>query len=276
MPTDTELVAAARAGDERALDALVTRYEPRVYRFSYRLTGSADEAAEVAQDSLMALARSLGTFRGEASLATWLYTVARRLAIRKSKQRAKVRSRETSLDDLDTTASKALTSGEPTPEDVAVRHERDAAINRALGHLSPAHREVLVLRDIEGLTAPEAAKILGLGVRAVKSRLHRARVSLRSELAPLVGVTEPDRTKPSCRDVVEQFSKSLEGELGRATCVELEAHLKKCRGCRALCGSLKKVLAVCRQSPERDLPRALKRSLQHAVRQARSASPARA
>jgi RNA polymerase sigma-70 factor (ECF subfamily) len=265
---DDDLLRAARAGDERALSALVARYEPRVYRFSYRLTGNADDAAEVSQDTLLAMARSLRTFRGEATLTTWLYTVARRFAMRRFRQRARQLSRETSLDDLDNPSEPKLRSTAPTPEEVTVTLERDAAINEALGQLSPAHREVLLLRDVEGLTAPEVSTVLGIGVRAVKSRLHRARLSLRATLAPLVGADVPASGKPGCRDIVSQFSRSLEGELGQSTCAVLEAHLARCRGCRETCASLKKVLAICRQAPARDLPAALKRSLQRAVRQA--------
>jgi RNA polymerase sigma-70 factor (ECF subfamily) len=266
--TDDELLRAARLGDDRALGALVARYEPRVYRFSYRLTGNADDAADVSQDTLMAMARSLKSFRGESALTTWLYTVARRFAMRRYRQRARQRSRETALEDIDNPSEPRLRSAAPTPEDLTVALERDAAINAALRRLSPSHRDVLLLRDVEGLTAPEASKVLGIGVRAVKSRLHRARLSLRATLAPLVGADVLASGKPGCQDIVAQFSKSLDGELGPATCAELEAHLGRCRGCREACASLKKVLAVCRQAPARDLPAALKRSLQRAVRQA--------
>ena len=265
---EDDLVTAARAGNRRALDALVTRYEPRVYRFSYRLTGNADDAAEVSQDTLLAMARSLRTFRGEASLTTWLYSVARRFALKRYRQRAKRLTRETSIEDVESAAEPKLRSTAPTPEEVTVRLERDAAINDALRQLSPTHREVLLLRDIEGLTAPEVSKVLGIGVRAVKSRLHRARLNLRVTLAPLVGDEAVAPPKPGCRDIVSQFSQSLEGELGPSTCAELEAHLERCPGCRATCASLKKVLAVCRQAPPRDLPKALKRTLREAIRQA--------
>ena len=260
---------AARAGDPRALNALVARYEPRVYRFSYRLTGNADDAAEVAQDTLLAMARSLNTFRGDSALSTWLYSVARRFSLTRYRQRARRLAREAPLDQADSVPPGALRSPIPTPEEMTVRRERDEAINHALGQLSRPHREVLLLRDVEGLTAPEVSKVLGIGVRAVKSRLHRARVNLRTLLMPVAG-TEERALKPGCRGVVEQFSRWLEGDLGRATCVELEAHLKRCRGCRHNCASLRDVLRTCRQAPGADLPKALKQSLQRAVRQARA------
>ena len=261
---------AARAGDTRALNALVTRYEPRVYRFSYRLTGDADEAAEVAQDTLLAMTRSLGTFRGESALSTWLYSVARRFSLSRHRQRTRRLAREAPLDEAEGVPPGMLRSPAPSPEEMTVARERDAAINGALGRLSPAHREVLLLRDVEGLTASEVSKVLGIGVRAVKSRLHRARVRLRASLAPVVGATVGEPVTPGCRGVVEQFSRWLDGDLGRATCAELEAHLKRCRGCRQVCESLKEALRACRQAPSRDLPQALKRSLQQAVRQIRA------
>jgi RNA polymerase sigma-70 factor (ECF subfamily) len=267
---DAHLVAAARRGDAGALDALVRRYEPRVYRFSYRLTGDADEAAEVAQDTLLAMARSLHTFRGEAALSTWLYSVARRMAIRRHRQRTRRSSRETSLDTETTLDGDRLIATTPTPETALIAHELDAAVNRALLTLNRSQREVLVLRDIEGLTAPEVAKVLKIGVRAVKSRLHRARLSLRTALAPLVGGVAQTPSKPGCQDVLAQFSQQLDGDLSRAACAELAAHLERCRDCRGACASLKKVLAACRRATPHELPKSLRQTIRQAVRRARA------
>jgi RNA polymerase sigma-70 factor (ECF subfamily) len=272
--TDTDLIAAAQRGDARALDALVRRYEPRVYRFGYRLTGRADEAAEIAQDTLLAMARSLKSFRGDAALSTWLYSVARRLAIRRHRQHARRASRETSLDTDTPLGGDLLISDAPTPEAALAARELDAAITDALRTLSRSQREVLVLRDIEGLTAPEVAKVLKIGVRAVKSRLHRARLSLRAALAPVVGGTAAAPAKPGCQDVLAQFSRQLDGDLSRAGCAELAAHLERCRDCRGACASLKKILAACRQATPRELPKSLRQTIRQAVRRARAETSA--
>ncbi len=272
--TNADLITAARDGDARALDALIRRYEPRVYRFSYRLTGHADAAAEIAQDTLLAMARSLKSFRGEAALSTWLYSVARRFAIRRHRQQARRSSRETSLDTDMGFDGERLISREPTPEAVLVAREIDAAVNRALLTLNRAQREVLVLRDIEGLTAPEVAKVLKIGVRAVKSRLHRARLSLRTALAPVVGDLAEAPSKPGCQDVLTQFSRQMDGELSRAACAELADHLERCRDCRGACASLKKVLAACRRATPRELPKGLRQTIRQAVRRARAEQPA--
>lgn len=263
--TDADLIADAKAGDARALDALVTRYEPLVYRFGYRLTGNADDAAEVAQETLIAMTRALKTFRGDSALTTWLYTVARRLAIRKHRQRAARRSRETSLEGVDAGYRDTLPAGGPSPEASAAARETAAAIDRALAALKPAQRDVVVLRDMEGLTAPEVAKILRIGVRAVKSRLHRARLALRAILAPALGIAMAE-PKPGCRAMAQLFSSYLDGDLSKRTCADLEAHFQKCQGCADGCKSLARILAVCRQAPARDLPAALDRSLRRALR----------
>jgi RNA polymerase sigma-70 factor, ECF subfamily len=264
-PTDRDLIAAARAGDAQAIDRLVTRYEPQVYRFSRRLCGDADAAADVAQETLMAMVRALPRFRGDAALSTWLYTIARRRCQRRHRRSRFAPEREESLDRLDTGGPDALPSDSPTPEQVLSTRELEAAVTRALSALPAAHREVLVLRDMEGLTAPEAGEVLGLGVRAVKSRLHRARVALRRQLAPVIGGRGAEDVKPGCRDVATLFSRYLEGELGRKTCAEMEAHLAGCTGCRATCESLKRVLAVCRHASGPALPRALRRSIRAAI-----------
>ena len=95
----------------------------------------------------------------------------------------------------------------------------------AISALDPMYREVLVLRDVEGLSAPEVAEILGLSVEAVKSRLHRARVAVRQQIAPVLGAVEPAALAPAeqaCPDVVELFSRRLEGEISGDVCAELE------------------------------------------------------
>jgi RNA polymerase sigma-70 factor (ECF subfamily) len=88
------------------------------------------------------------------------------------------------------------------------------------------YREVLVLRDVEGLSAPEVGEVLGLSVEAVKSRLHRAAIAVRERVAPALGAAEPP--KPGCPDVLPLLSRHLEGELKPETCQEMERHLATC------------------------------------------------
>lgn len=124
-----------------------------------------------------------------------------------------------------------------------------------------------MLRDVEGLPAPEVAAILGISVDAVKSRLHRARVAIREELAPVLGrpVASPPRGA-LCPDVLTLFSQHLEGGIDPGTCAKMEAHLSECPHCRAACASLKRTLAICRQLPTSDVPASLAASVQSAIR----------
>jgi RNA polymerase sigma-70 factor (ECF subfamily) len=125
---------------------------------------------------------------------------------------------------------------------------------------------VLVLRDIEGLSAPEVAKVLSISVDAVKSRLHRARMAVRGELAPVLR-TPRDEPPPDsmCPDVLTLFSQHLEGDISPSVCATMEAHLARCGRCRSTCESLKRTLAVCRQLPTPEVPAPIVASIKTAI-----------
>ena len=265
-PTDDELLAAARHGDAGALEVLLVRYQPHLFRFGLRMCGNAEDAGDVAQESLIAMARSLRDFRGDASVSSWLYAIARRFCIKKRRRRKFAPAREESLDAPETTAAQRLADRAPNPEQTATNRQLAAALTRAIDALDPAQREVLVLRDVEGLPAPEAAQVLGISVEAVKSRLHRARVAVREELAPVLGrpaVGSPPTAM--CPDVLTLFSRHLEGEIDPSVCATLEAHLARCSHCRHACESLKRTLATCRQLPTPDIPASLAASVKAAI-----------
>src|SRR6266540_6127679 len=119
----------------------------------------------------------------------------------------------------------------------------DALPIRAIATLPASLRDVLVLRDVEGLSAAQAGRQLDLGERAVKSRLHRARVALRELLAPHLAPEAP--RAPGCPDVALQLSRFLEGELDAGACARLEKHVAGCAGCGAACSSLRAALGAC-------------------------------
>jgi RNA polymerase sigma-70 factor (ECF subfamily) len=126
---------------------------------------------------------------------------------------------------------------------------------------------VLVLRDVEGLSAPEVAKVLEISVDAVKSRLHRARVAVRQALTPVLGTAADGRPRDSmCPDVLRLFSQHLEGDIDPNVCATMEAHLAQCDRCRGTCESLKRTLAVCRQLPTPDVPATIAASIRAAIR----------
>jgi RNA polymerase sigma-70 factor (ECF subfamily) len=270
-PTDDELIAAARTGDRDAVEALVVRHQPQVYRFALKTCADVESAKDVLQETLLALARSVESFRGEAALSTWLYTVARNGCLRRRRRSKFAPVREESLETLGAGQLDALVAPTRSPDQQLVDQEQRDSLDAALDTLDPGQREVLVLRDVEGLTAAEVATVMGLSVDAVKSRLHRARVALRRELAPVLAPAPPEAAAAPdvepCRDMLEVFSRHLEGDLSGNTCAEMEAHLATCDACRGRCESLRQVLALCRAAPAPALPADVDQSVRKALRE---------
>ena len=265
--SDEDLLAGARRGDAEALEALILRYQPRLYRFGVKMCRDPEDASDVAQDTLLAMARSVRDFRGEASISTWLYTIARNFCIKKRRRRKFEPAREESLQAVDAERLERAIDPSPDPERKAAGQEVEGALRSAIESLDGKQREVLVLRDIEGLSAPEVAKVLGSSVQAVKSRLHRARVAVRERVAPLLGL--PVATAPrqaGCRDVLRLFSRHLEGEIAPEVCADMEAHLRRCDRCRGACESLKRTLALCRATPAPEVPLSVRESVRDAIR----------
>jgi RNA polymerase sigma-70 factor (ECF subfamily) len=263
--TDGELLAAARQGDAAALETLLVRYQPQLYRFGLRMCGNENDAGDVAQESLISMARSLRDFRGDASVSSWLYTIARRFCIKKRRRSKFAPAREESLDAPGIDAAQRLADPAPSPEQAATNRELQHALTLAIDRLEPAQREALVLRDIEGLSAAEVARVLGVSVDAVKSRLHRARVAVRQALAPVLAAPSDEPRDPMCPDVVMLFSQHLEGDIDPTVCATMEAHLARCPRCRGTCDSLRRTLAVCRQLPTPEVPASIAASIRAAI-----------
>ena len=271
--SDADLLAAARQGDRAALESLLERHQGRVYRFGLKMCRDAEDAEDVLQDTLLAMARSVQDFRGASSISTWLYTIARNFCIRK-RRRSRFAPEETSLDAGDAEAIGVADALSRTPEDLLIGKQVEAALDRAIGALDPKHREVLVLRDIEGLTAAEVGEVLGITPQAVKSRLHRARVAVRNHLAPVLGVSEAVPVAPGgCPDTVGSFSRYLEGEIGEDACRQMEQHLARCPRCEGACAALKESLALCRASGRQaEVPAAVQSAVRKAIRNALDAA----
>lgn len=263
--TDAELVAAAQAGEARAAEALFARYEQPLYRIGLRMCRDPEDAREVLQDTMLAAARTLGEFRGEAAVGTWLYAIARSFCI---KRRRKA-SRSPAVMDQDEEAVALLPDTAALPDEAAAGQEVGRALQLAIAGLSRPYRDVLILRDVEGLTAPEVAAALGIGVDAVKSRLHRARVAVRDKIAPLLDASDLPPELPSCPDVLNLFSQRLEGEIDADLCHQMEQHVAGCARCSAACDSLKRTLALCQTSGHRGapVPEKVQASVRRAVRE---------
>jgi RNA polymerase sigma-70 factor, ECF subfamily len=172
--TDPALLAQAAAGDREAFGVLVARHQASVYRFARSVVARAADAEDVLQQTFLAGWRSAGRFRGESSVRTWLLVIARNAALNLRAQDARRAEADVPLDELGMAAG----WGADDPESAAVLAERRAVVEAAFQALSAAEREVLTLRDLEGLSGEETAALLGVTVPAVKSRLHRARLAL--------------------------------------------------------------------------------------------------
>jgi RNA polymerase sigma-70 factor (ECF subfamily) len=269
---DTHILAAAQAGDPKALDELIERHQGRVYRFGLKMCRDPEDAKDVLQDTLIAAARSIRDFRGASSFSTWLYTIARSYCIKRRRRSRFAPAREESLEAREPglEARQVMDSSRAPDEELAGR-QVEGALERAIAALDPKYREVLILRDMEGLSAPEVGEIMGLTVEAVKSRLHRARLTVRDAVAPLFSTdplgprTEPQ--SPGCPDMVKLFSQHLEGEISGELCSTMELHLAKCPSCQARCDSLQRTLALCKNTGLPEVPAEVQNSVRKAIRQ---------
>jgi RNA polymerase sigma-70 factor (ECF subfamily) len=266
--SDDHLLAAARAGDRRALETLLERHQAQVYRFGVRMCRDPEDAKDVLQDTLLAMARGVRDFRGASSISTWLYTIARSFCIKKRRRSKFAPDEERSLGGALAAEAKHPADPGRSPDEALAGKQVATALEQAIGALEPMYREVLLLRDAEGLTAPEVAEILGLTPQAVKSRLHRARLSVRERVAPLLGVElDLPRAPGTCPDVLTMFSQHLEDEISADLCADMERHLETCGRCRGACDSLKRTLALCRTSgSSAEVPASVRASVQKALR----------
>jgi RNA polymerase sigma-70 factor, ECF subfamily len=270
--SDDQLLEAARAGDRRALEALLGRHQRRVYRFGLKMCRDPEDAKDVLQETLLAVARTVKDFRGASSVSTWLYTIARSFCIKRRRRSKFAPEQEESLEARGPSEEvRQIADPARLPDESLAGRQVEAALERAIGDLEPMYREVLVLRDVEGLTAPEVAEVMGLSVEAVKSRLHRARIAVREAIAPALGVpgAAPAAVRPrsSCPDIVQLFSRHLEGEISATLCAEMEQHLARCPDCRSRCDVLQRTLALCKNADLPEVPTDVQASVRKALRQ---------
>ena len=265
--TDTELIEAVRSGDEQALTVLLGRHAPRIYRYGLKMCRDPEDARDIVQDTLLAAARGVRDFRGASSVSTWLYAIARSFCVRKRRGGHAAANAASLDDDAEVHETPSL---ESPPDEVVAHKELGAALDAAIALLDPMYREVLVLRDVEGLTSPEVAEVLGLKIDAVKTRLHRARAMLRARLEPFLPPEERTARAPAagaCPDIVALFSRYLEGEIGGEECRAMESHLLGCKRCAAACDSLKHTLGLCRAEPRGDVPPGVQDQVRKALRE---------
>jgi RNA polymerase sigma-70 factor (ECF subfamily) len=166
---------------------LVDTYGDRVYRLTYRITGSNEDAEEATQDALWTAARKISSFKGESQFGSWLYRIAANAAYQKLRSR-KAKGREIAMDDvlpaLDADMHfEPMDDWTPRVDDNAVNGELREVLEKAIDELPPDYRTALVMHDVEGMPNPDIAETLGISLPAVKSRVHRSRLFVRKKLA---------------------------------------------------------------------------------------------
>lgn len=185
--SDQILVEKIKAGDYQAFEALVNRYEAKVYRLSIRMLRNPEDAQDALQETFLQVYRGLKGFEGRSTFSTWLFRLATNVCLMKIRAReiepSKLLPLENYLPRHEEGEPPHIVDWANRPEEALLSRESREKMMEALGRLPADYRAVFVLRDMEGFSNAEAGETLGISVAAVKSRLHRARLALRGMLA---------------------------------------------------------------------------------------------
>jgi RNA polymerase sigma-70 factor (ECF subfamily) len=190
---ESALVAAAKSGNIEAFEELVSRYESKIFRLAMNITRNREDAEDVMQDAFLKSYSHLNTFQGDSRFYTWLVRITVNEALMRLRKR---RANQVSLDEPVATADdvmpREIEDWGPSPEQRYEQRELGTILSEVIEKLEPDYRMVFVLRDIEELSIEETAKLLGISVPAVKSRLLRARLKLRHKLNKYFRQGEPN------------------------------------------------------------------------------------
>ena len=185
--SEYEMIAQARKGDQDAFTALVRSYQNAIYSLCYRMLGSADQAEDAAQETFLRVYTQLHRYDPERPFKTWLFSIASHYCIDRLRRR---RVTLLDIDDEPLAGHPALRERRVGPEDASLQHERASDVQALLDNLPPKDRAAVVMLYWYDLSYQEIAEATGTTVSAVKSRLHRARVTL----SDAMGGSRPNRT----------------------------------------------------------------------------------
>jgi RNA polymerase sigma-70 factor (ECF subfamily) len=184
---EAEFIERLKRGEGAAFEELVAERSGEIYGLLFRLTENSEEARDLTQETFLRAFQSIGSFRGEADLRTWIYRIAINQARNRwrwwrRRRRDSTVSLETPQGETNRTLGATLAEPSENPEQQTLAHERELVLRSALHKVGRAYRETVILRDIEGFTYEEIATTLGINVGTVKSRLARGRQELRQKL----------------------------------------------------------------------------------------------
>lgn len=178
------LLEKAKAGDVAAFEELIENYQKKIFNIAFRIVGNYDDANDLAQEVLIRIYKSIGSFKEQSSFSTWIYRITTNVClddIRKRKNR-KVVSLDEEIHVDDGEVKRQIISDDPLPEETVERAELRELVAKAIQSLSEEHRLVIVMRDLQGFSYEEIARILKCPEGTVKSRINRARLALRNVL----------------------------------------------------------------------------------------------
>jgi RNA polymerase sigma-70 factor, ECF subfamily len=185
---EKRLVQRLKKRDPRAFEQLVNRFQTPVFNLVYRMIGNRAEAEDLAQEVFVSIFKKIDGFRGDASLFTWIYRIASNHCKNRQKylgrRQARPLSPELDGPELDSSRGVQTTSPVTRPDELVEGYQTERMIQQAIADLDEEHRLILVLRDIQSVSYEDISTITGLPLGTVKSRLHRARMSLKDKLAP--------------------------------------------------------------------------------------------
>jgi RNA polymerase sigma-70 factor (ECF subfamily) len=186
---ELDLANQAKQGDQAAFTELVNRYGRKVFRLARHITQNDQDAEDVLQDTFLKSYSRLDQFQGNSKFYTWLVRIAVNEALMRLRRRRgnQTVSLDEELETGDGSIQRDIPSDDIDPEESYGREELRETLERAIDGLAESYRAVFLLRDVEGFSTEETAQMLGLSVSAVKSRLLRARLQLRSKLRRKIG-----------------------------------------------------------------------------------------
>lgn len=179
---DDMLIRRAQGGDRSAFDTLVSKYEVKAYQYAFRLTRNSEEACDVVADAFIRVFNAIGNFKGQSSFSTWLYRILTNCFLDLRKKVKPVTTLDVASQSGEGDVERQIEDLGPTPHQESERMEREERVERAVNKLPEYQRAMIVMYHVDMLTYEEIAEALDLPIGTVKSRLNRARLSLRDYL----------------------------------------------------------------------------------------------
>jgi RNA polymerase sigma-70 factor, ECF subfamily len=187
-PDEQRLISKLKKRDCRAFEQLVNRFQKQVFNFIYRMLGTREEARDLAQEVFISIFKNIEGFRGDSSLATWVYRIASNHCKNRRKYLGRRNIEQPMSPENENTRPASehipVAMGVSRPDDLVEGYQTEFMIQQAIAQLEEEQRIILVLRDIQNVSYEDISEITGLPLGTVKSRLHRARMTLKDKLAP--------------------------------------------------------------------------------------------